>query len=210
MEADWEDGARPFQCQSCDKKYLRKNNLEDHVLMEHPDTDQVENSAGCRVRSSVSLGSVHTGIDWSRIPVFCAGCAVGALRCAASALRFAILEQGECLVVVACLLCPVQSGIDTGTAVAQPQPQPQRPCSVRCTVLHCLHCGASGAVPGAVYSVKFTMYSVQCTVYSAQSTVYSEQCTVTSVQCSAVHTAAALSTQSTGQQQCGAESLAGE
>ena len=43
--ADWDDGARPFQCQSCDKKYLRKNNLEDHVLMEHPDTDQVARSA---------------------------------------------------------------------------------------------------------------------------------------------------------------------
>ena len=32
---------RPFACDSCDKRYLRKNNLEDHVLMEHPDTDQV-------------------------------------------------------------------------------------------------------------------------------------------------------------------------
>ena len=32
---------RPFQCESCSKRYLRKNNLEDHVLMEHPDTKQV-------------------------------------------------------------------------------------------------------------------------------------------------------------------------
>ena len=66
MEADWEDGARPFQCQSCDKKYLRKNNLEDHVLMEHPDTDQVENSLRqCWVPGEVvclSGESVHTGI----------------------------------------------------------------------------------------------------------------------------------------------------
>ena len=37
MESD----ERPFQCESCSKRYLRKNNLEDHVLMEHPDTEQV-------------------------------------------------------------------------------------------------------------------------------------------------------------------------
>ena len=37
MESD-----KPFACDSCDKKYLRKNNLEDHVLMEHPDSEQVK------------------------------------------------------------------------------------------------------------------------------------------------------------------------
>ena len=36
-----EPDERPFQCESCSKRYLRKNNLEDHVLMEHPDTEQV-------------------------------------------------------------------------------------------------------------------------------------------------------------------------
>ena len=37
MEQDF----RPFSCETCSKRYLRKNNLEDHVLMEHPDSDQV-------------------------------------------------------------------------------------------------------------------------------------------------------------------------
>ena len=41
MEADSAGPDRPFVCQYCPKKYLRKNNLEDHVLMEHPDTEQV-------------------------------------------------------------------------------------------------------------------------------------------------------------------------
>ena len=36
-----EQELRPFSCETCDKKYLRKNNLEDHVLMEHPDSEQV-------------------------------------------------------------------------------------------------------------------------------------------------------------------------
>ena len=36
-----EPDERPFQCETCSKRYLRKNNLEDHVLMEHPDTEQV-------------------------------------------------------------------------------------------------------------------------------------------------------------------------
>ena len=57
--------------------------------------------------------------------------------------------------------------------------------------------------------VQCTVYSLKITVYSAQFIEYIVQCTATSVQCGAVHTAAALSTQSTGQQQCGAESLAG-
>ena len=35
------DPDKPFGCDSCDKRYLRKNNLEDHVLMEHPDSEQV-------------------------------------------------------------------------------------------------------------------------------------------------------------------------
>ena len=37
MEAD----CRNFSCENCSKRYLRKNNLEDHVLMEHPDSEQV-------------------------------------------------------------------------------------------------------------------------------------------------------------------------
>ena len=37
MEQDF----RPFSCDNCDKRYLRKNNLEDHVLMEHPESEQV-------------------------------------------------------------------------------------------------------------------------------------------------------------------------
>ena len=37
---------RPFVCETCPKKYLRKNNLEDHVLMEHPDTEQVGRETG--------------------------------------------------------------------------------------------------------------------------------------------------------------------
>ena len=37
MEQDF----RPFSCETCSKRYLRKNNLEDHVLMEHPDSEQV-------------------------------------------------------------------------------------------------------------------------------------------------------------------------
>ena len=41
MEADSAGPDRPFNCDFCPKKYLRKNNLEDHILMEHPDTDQV-------------------------------------------------------------------------------------------------------------------------------------------------------------------------
>ena len=54
MEGDAEAslGDRPFPCHTCAKKYLRKNNLEDHVLMEHPDTDQVGESSKCRGRSS--------------------------------------------------------------------------------------------------------------------------------------------------------------
>ena len=54
MEGDAEAsfGDRPFQCHTCAKKYLRKNNLEDHVLMEHPDTDQVGEPSKCRGRSS--------------------------------------------------------------------------------------------------------------------------------------------------------------
>jgi len=43
MEADSAGLDRPFVCDYCPKKYLRKNNLEDHVLMEHPDTEQVQN-----------------------------------------------------------------------------------------------------------------------------------------------------------------------
>ena len=43
MEPDTE---RPFQCETCSKRYLRKNNLEDHVLMEHPDTEQVIRNNG--------------------------------------------------------------------------------------------------------------------------------------------------------------------
>ena len=49
-DADSSFGDRPFPCHTCGKKYLRKNNLEDHVLMEHPDTVQV--ATGCRGRSS--------------------------------------------------------------------------------------------------------------------------------------------------------------
>ena len=54
MEGDAEAsfGDRPFPCHTCAKKYLRKNNLEDHVLMEHPDTDQVGELSKCRGRSS--------------------------------------------------------------------------------------------------------------------------------------------------------------
>ena len=54
MEGDAEAslGDRPFPCHTCAKKYLRKNNLEDHVLMEHPDTDQVGEWIKCRGRSS--------------------------------------------------------------------------------------------------------------------------------------------------------------
>ena len=37
---------RPFSCHTCDKRYLRKNNLEDHVLMEHPDSEQVMKLTG--------------------------------------------------------------------------------------------------------------------------------------------------------------------
>ena len=41
MEADSAGSDRTFVCDYCPKKYLRKNNLEDHILMEHPDTEQV-------------------------------------------------------------------------------------------------------------------------------------------------------------------------
>ena len=41
MEPDSAGLDRPFICENCPKKYLRKNNLEDHVLMDHPDTKQV-------------------------------------------------------------------------------------------------------------------------------------------------------------------------
>lgn len=41
-----EPDERPFQCETCSKRYLRKNNLEDHVLMEHPDTEQVIRNNG--------------------------------------------------------------------------------------------------------------------------------------------------------------------
>ena len=41
MEADSAGSDKHFVCDYCPKKYLRKNNLEDHILMEHPDTEQV-------------------------------------------------------------------------------------------------------------------------------------------------------------------------
>ena len=63
MEGDAEAsfGDRPFQCHTCAKKYLRKNNLEDHVLMEHPDTDQVGEPSKCRGRSSRYRGPRQLG-----------------------------------------------------------------------------------------------------------------------------------------------------
>ena len=42
MEADSAGPERPFQCEDCPKKYLRKNNLEDHVLTDHPDSEKVK------------------------------------------------------------------------------------------------------------------------------------------------------------------------
>lgn len=45
-DADSSFGDRPFPCHTCGKKYLRKNNLEDHVLMEHPETLQVATVPG--------------------------------------------------------------------------------------------------------------------------------------------------------------------
>jgi hypothetical protein len=47
MEGDGGEwaGDRPYPCYTCTKKYIRKNNLEDHVLMEHPDTTQVDKQA---------------------------------------------------------------------------------------------------------------------------------------------------------------------
>ena len=39
--AAMEGEERPHSCSACHKRYLRKNNLEDHVLMEHPESEQV-------------------------------------------------------------------------------------------------------------------------------------------------------------------------
>ena len=41
MEADSAGPERPFPCQDCPKKYLRKNNLDDHILTDHPESDKV-------------------------------------------------------------------------------------------------------------------------------------------------------------------------
>ena len=61
MEADSAGPDRPFICEYCPKKYLRKNNLEDHILMEHPDTSQV----GCSVFQKFHLYfSPYKSIMW--------------------------------------------------------------------------------------------------------------------------------------------------
>jgi len=56
MEADSAGPDRPFNCDFCPKKYLRKNNLEDHILMEHPDTDQI----------LAEIGNLHVNDDVCR------------------------------------------------------------------------------------------------------------------------------------------------
>ena len=62
MEPDSAGLDRPFNCDNCPKKYLRKNNLEDHVLMEHPDTDQVgpELSSICTGKGRLESGRHYT------------------------------------------------------------------------------------------------------------------------------------------------------
>merc|ERR1719342_961451 len=49
---------RPFSCNSCSKAYLRKNNLEDHVLMEHPDSDQAADVVAYKASKGRSKGSL--------------------------------------------------------------------------------------------------------------------------------------------------------
>ena len=41
MEADSAGPERPYQCSYCPKRYLRKNNLDDHILTDHPNSDKV-------------------------------------------------------------------------------------------------------------------------------------------------------------------------
>eukprot|EP00090_Calanus_glacialis_P032607 TRINITY_DN5402_c0_g1_i1.p1 TRINITY_DN5402_c0_g1~~TRINITY_DN5402_c0_g1_i1.p1 ORF type:complete len:771 (-),score=183.65 TRINITY_DN5402_c0_g1_i1:105-2417(-) len=58
MEPDSAGIDRPFICENCPKKYLRKNNLEDHVLMDHPDTKQASDIVAHKARNGRSKGSL--------------------------------------------------------------------------------------------------------------------------------------------------------
>jgi len=58
MEADSAGSDKHFVCDYCPKKYLRKNNLEDHILMEHPDTEQATEIIQHKARNGRSKGSL--------------------------------------------------------------------------------------------------------------------------------------------------------
>jgi len=64
MEPDSAGIDRPFICENCPKKYLRKNNLEDHVLMDHPDTKQVgaHISSICTGKGRLESGCHQPGV----------------------------------------------------------------------------------------------------------------------------------------------------
>lgn len=54
---------KPFICETCPKRYLRKANLEDHVLMEHPHTDQAADIVTHKARNGRSKASLIVECD---------------------------------------------------------------------------------------------------------------------------------------------------